>query len=80
MSNFKFLSPDTHIQIVNNEELTITDCTRILGFDEVMVRVETHKFTVSVFGKDLRVNDYLSGGIVVHGNIENIEFNKTKQV
>lgn len=72
------LSSDTNIQIVNNCQAIISDCKRILEFDEAMVRVDTATLAVTVFGQNLYVNDYISGGIVIMGTISNIELRALK--
>jgi hypothetical protein len=58
--------------------MTLTNCKRIKEIDENMVQVETPKLIVTVFGKDLRTNEFLSGGMEVYGTIESVEFTQKK--
>ncbi|GHU52411.1 hypothetical protein FACS1894132_01990 [Clostridia bacterium] len=70
---------NTNIQIQNNTSVIITDCRRIIECDEVMVRFETSKLLITIFGKNLRINDFLSGGLEVYGEIESIEMRGHKK-
>jgi hypothetical protein len=69
---------NTNIQIVNNQSAVVTDCKKILEYDEIMVRFQTGKLTVTITGQNLRVNDFLSGGLEVYGKIESIEMSERR--
>ncbi|MCR4638209.1 YabP/YqfC family sporulation protein [Ruminococcus sp.] len=65
---------DTSIHISGNKELIIDSCQRIEEYNEVFMRLLSGGLYVNIRGSNLRAYDFRTGGLVIRGCIESIEF------
>ncbi len=65
---------DSGIHISGNNELIIDNCRRIEEYNEVYMRLVSGELYISIHGNDLRAYDFRTGGLVIRGYIEKIEF------
>ena len=64
---------NTIIQISDNKEVIIENCKKIIEYNDIFLKVKTRNMTVQVWGHNLQINDYNTGGIIIKGIIESIE-------
>ncbi|MCR4793916.1 MULTISPECIES: YabP/YqfC family sporulation protein [Ruminococcus] len=62
------------IHISDNKELIIDNCRRIEEYNEVYMRLVSGRLYISIHGNGLRAFDFRTGGLVIRGYIEKIEF------
>lgn len=65
---------DSGMHISGNKELIIDKCRRIEEYNEVYMRLVAGGLYISIHGSDLRAYDFRTGGLVIRGYIEKIEF------
>jgi sporulation protein YqfC len=65
---------NTSIHISGNNELIIDNCQRIEEYNEVFMRLLSGGLYINIRGSDLRAYDFRTGGLVIRGCIESIEF------
>lgn len=65
---------NTSIHISGNNELIIDNCQRIEEYNEVFMRLLSGGLYINIRGSDLRAYDFRTGGLVIRGCIEHIEF------
>ena len=65
---------NTSIHISGNNELIIDSCQRIEEYNEVFMRLLSGGLYINIRGSNLRAYDFRTGGLVIRGCIENIEF------
>lgn len=65
---------NTGIHISGNNELIIDNCRRIEEYNEVFMRLISGSLCVDIRGNGLRAYDFRTGGLVIRGCIEQIEF------
>ena len=65
---------ETNIHISGRNELIIDGCRRIEECNEVYMRLLSGDIFVNIHGCGLRAYDFRTGGLVVRGCIEKIEF------
>ena len=65
---------NTGMHISGNSELIIDNCRRIEECNEVYMRLVSGGLTVDIRGNGLRAYDFSTGGLVIRGCIESIEF------
>lgn len=65
---------NTSIHISGNNELIIDSCQRIEEYNEVFMRLLSGGLYINIRGRNLRAYDFRTGGLVIRGCIENIEF------
>ena len=65
---------NTSIHISGNNELIIDNCQRIEEYNEVFMRLMSGGLYIDIHGRSLRAYDFRTGGLVIRGCIENIEF------
>lgn len=70
----KYFCLYSSVHIQNNSSVLIDNCTGIGEYNDVLVQVDSGKLRIKIWGKGLRADDYRSGGLEVHGKIEQIEF------
>ncbi|MCR5707646.1 MAG: YabP/YqfC family sporulation protein [Ruminococcus sp.] len=68
------LNSDMHISGKN--ELILDNCEKIEECNEVYMRLLSGTLRISIRGSCLRAYDFRTGGIVIRGNIEQIEFSE----
>lgn len=64
---------NTIIQISDNKEVIIENCKKIIEYNDIFLKVKTRNMIVQVWGHNLKINDYNTGGIIIKGIIESIE-------
>ena len=65
---------DSGIHISDNKELILDNCRRIEEYNEVYMRLVAGGLYISIHGNGLRAFDFRTGGLVIRGYIEKIEF------
>lgn len=65
---------NTNIHISGNNELIIDSCERLAECNEVYMRLISGNMCINVRGSDLRAYDFKTGGMVIRGKIEQVEF------
>ena len=65
---------ESNIHISGSSELIIDGCRRIEECNEVFMRLLSGSIYVNIHGYGLRAYDFRTGGLVVRGCIEKIEF------
>jgi sporulation protein YqfC len=81
LKNFvtKRLYLNTHMNLTDNTHLEIENVKKILEYNDIYLKLLTSSLVVSVWGKDLSVDDYNVDGIVVEGEFSSIEFEKSAE-
>lgn len=67
---------NTSMHISGNNELIIDNCRRIEEYNEVYMRLVSGSLCISIHGNELRAFDFKTGGLVIRGTIEKIEFSE----
>lgn len=57
-----------------NRRVEIENCKKIIEYNDICVRLKTNSCTVCIWGSNLCVDDFCTGGIVINGRISSIEF------
>ena len=70
----KKLYLDTTIIITDNKCIEIENCRKIIEYNDIYICLSTSSVTVRIWGNDLKISDYKTGGLVVEGTINSIEF------
>lgn len=65
---------DTNIHISGNSELIIDCCERVAECNEVYMRLISGAMCINIRGSDLRAYDFQTGGLVIRGHIDQLEF------
>lgn len=63
---------ETNMYVHGNHELIVENCTKILEYNDVLVRLRTRELSVEIWGTELRVYDFSDGNVTVRGTIESI--------
>lgn len=71
---------NTGIHISGNNELIIDNCQRIEEYNEVFMRLLSGGLYVDIRGNGLRAYDFRTGGLVIRGCIESIEFTERSRL
>lgn len=61
------------ITVTSNESAIIEGCRRIIECSDVLVIVRTVKFTVEIFGTDMKVRSFNCDSVEVTGRILSLE-------
>ncbi len=64
---------NTFIQIVDNTKAIIENCKHIVECNDIMVKIQTADYEVTVWGNNLTINDYNSNYVVINGHISSVE-------
>lgn len=72
----KLLYMQTTMQMTGNQLLRIENCRRILEYNDIRVVVQTTDLTLSIWGKNLRVDTYSAEGVLIQGELQSIELEK----
>ena len=64
---------NSYIGINGNKYAVIQGCKKILECSEILVRVNTSKYIVHVWGEGLKVYDFKNDNIKVSGIIKSVE-------
>ena len=70
----KKLYLDTTIIVTDNKCIEIENCRKITEYNDIYICLKTPSVTVRIWGNDLKISDYKTGGLVVEGTICSIEF------
>ncbi len=62
------------IEISGNSDIYFDRCRRLLECSNLLVQLQTHGHTISVWGSGLTASDYSLHGLHVKGEIAMIEF------
>ena len=69
----EFCSVSTTLHIVENRDVLVENCRRILELNDVLVRLRTGRLSIQIWGQGLTVTDLNAGGVRVSGEIRNVE-------
>ena len=64
---------ETYLHLCGNRELRVENCTKILEYNDVLVRLQTRDMVVEIWGTDLRVFDYNDSSVIVRGSVTSIQ-------
>ena len=64
------------IHISGKNEIVIDSCEKIEEYNEVYMRLISGGLCINIRGSDLRAYDFKTGGLVIRGELEQIEFNE----
>lgn len=62
------------LQLWGNHTLYLERCDSVLAFGEGYIRFVTDKVPLTIFGSEIRVEEYRSGRLMVRGKFTSIEF------
>ena len=62
------------MNMTDNTRLEIENCRRIIEYNDIYIRLRTSTLTMQVWGKDLKISDYNTDGIVIEGTFSSVEF------
>lgn len=62
------------IHISGKNEIVIDSCQKIEEYNEVYMRIISGGLCINIRGSDLRAYDFKTGGLVIRGDLEQIEF------
>lgn len=63
----------SYITITSDESITVEGCRNILECSDVLVILKTVKFTVEIFGYDMKVRSFNCDSVEVTGKIRSVE-------
>ena len=75
----KAMCLDTDIHISGGREVIIDNCRRIEEYNEVFMRLSAGRLWINIRGSGLRAYDFRTGGLVIRGSIEHIEFERNPE-
>ena len=62
------------LQLWGSHTLYLERCGSVLDFGEGYIRFMTGKVPVTVFGRDIRVEEYRDGRLLIRGSFTSVEF------
>ena len=74
-NNLQYISS---IEIVGNNKIIIENCKKILECNEIMIKLKTPFFYITVWGTELFINNFNKENIIVNGKISSVEFENLK--
>lgn len=72
----KTLMINTNMQITDNSSVEIDNCKKIIEYNDIYVKIKTSNLIVEVWGRNLSIDDYNTGGVEIKGVITNLEISK----
>lgn len=70
---------NTNMFLTDNTTLELENYTKVLEYNDIYLRLQTSTLILQIWGKNLSVTDYNTDGIMVHGEISSIEFEKKRR-
>ncbi len=70
----KQLYLNTYMSITDNTRIEIENCKRIIEYNDIYISLKAATITLRIWGKNLKISDYNTDGIVVEGEFSSIEF------
>lgn len=71
---------DSNIHISGRNEIILDSCRKIEECSEVYMRIISGGLCLNIRGNDLRAYDFRTGGLVIRGELEQIEFTERSSV
>lgn len=68
----------SYITITSDESIMVEGCRNILECSDVLVILRTVKFTVEIFGFDMKVRSFNNDSVEVTGKIRTVEIEPGK--
>lgn len=65
---------NSSISITDNSHMEIENCSKILEYNDIYVRLKTATIILQIWGEGLMISDYNTSGIIVDGKIFRVEF------
>ncbi len=65
---------NSSISITDNSHMEIENCSKILEYNDIYVRLKTATIFLQIWGEGLMISDYNTSGIIVDGKIFRVEF------
>lgn len=69
---------NTTLLMTDNSSIEIDNVKKILEYNDIFLKIKTTNLIIQIWGSKISVNDYGSGGLVVNGKIESVEFLKSR--
>ncbi len=69
---------ETYVHLNGNHELRLENCTKILEYNDVLVRLQTRDMIVEIWGTQLRVFDYNDSSVIVRGTITSVQLQEKR--
>lgn len=76
----KRLYLNTYMNLTDNTHIELENCQKILEYNDIFVKIRTSTLTVSVWGKNIKLSDYNTDGIIIDGKFTSIEFEEANHV
>lgn len=64
---------NSNIEIVGNERAIIENCKHIIECNDIMVKILTAFFIITVWGSNLSISDYNKENVIINGKISSVE-------
>ncbi len=61
------------IEIIGNKQAIIENCRHIVECNDIMVKVFTYNYIVTVWGSNLSISDYNKENVIINGHISSVE-------
>lgn len=66
----------TSVQLFDNNTVIVEQCGKLLEINDLLVRLNTGRFVLAVWGQGLEVTDLKAGGVRITGEITSLELAK----
>lgn len=76
-SGSRSVCSETNITLIDNVRAEIENCRRILDCSDVCIHIRTVRTDVMIWGENLSVSDFKTGGLIVEGRIHSVEFDSS---
>lgn len=64
---------NTFIQIEDNSKVIVESCRHITECNDIMVRLVTYDYNVTIWGTGLTISGYNTDYIVINGKVDSVE-------
>lgn len=71
---------DSSIHISGKNEMILDSCQKIVECSEVYMRIISGGMCLNIRGSNLRAYDFRTGGLVIRGELEQIEFTERRSL
>lgn len=69
----KALYYNTYIQMEDNNKVIVENCKHIIECNDIMVKLITYDYDITVWGTQLTVSGYNSQYIIINGKVSSVE-------
>lgn len=64
---------NSDIEIIGNKRAIIENCKHIIECNDIMVKIHTVFFVITVWGSNLSISDYNKENVIINGKIFSVE-------